>query len=775
MKRFLKKLLAIIIVLLLVVIVLLGAVWFGGPWILSFSVAEYEGDIDVPHISHPVEMTFDAKGIPQTWTETNSDLLFSIGWLHASERLFQMELIRRMAAGELSEVFGDIAYELDLFQRKIGFKRIAEQGMESLDSETRHFLEQYCRGINTWIEHKTILPPEFVLLRITPRAWTPLDCLTIMVYQTWFSHAGRDQNPEYHELIKKFGDTLEEQLREPLRWSPATIQEKALSSVFEHDRFPFRMAEASNSWAVSPHKSTTGAALHANDPHLSVSQIPGFWYIMGLHSAEGLAFLGVTTPGLPFGAMGHNGSIAYSFTVAGVDIFDYYIYQRHPDDQTQILTEKGYQQLRGIEEEIRVKGEDTPRKATVYMTERGVIVEETETELVALQWVGFDFNAGNIMNSAIALLKAQNFSEFRESVTGLGALDANWIYSDVLGNIGYQLGPPIPQRGYTDTFRHQSGADASTAWQGYYALPDTPYAYNPKEGWIATCNNRIVPEDWPYELPGFYLNSRITRVKALLSQQERYSPQDFATMQMDIVSGTALQWKDLLARGAEQLGHHDLAEEITKWDGQMALDSEVAALFMYWWEYLPKALFEDDLGKEWRKGSMYLREIVLSQQIRDLIDDERTSDRAETMVDIAAMALKDVLPVVKGKTVKDIRIFNMRHPLSSMEILNTWLHLNRGPVSLAGDCGSLNSYCARYDEATKMFYTEIGPSMRYVLDWSDIDAFTIHSNLGQSGNPFSPHYDDFLDVWRKGDPWIVPFTRDRVYADKASLLTLKPK
>ncbi len=767
MKRFLLK-------FLFIIIVLLGVVWFGGRWILSFSVAEYEGEIHVPHIAHPVEITFDAKGIPQIWARTNSELFFSIGWLHASERLFQMELIRRMAAGELSEVFGDIAYKVDLFQRKIGCKRIAEQGMNTLDPETYHFLEQYCRGINAWIEHKTILPPEFVLLRITPRPWTPLDCLTIMVYQTWFSHEGLELNPEYHALIKKFGETLEKHLTEPIHWSPSTIHEKILSAVFEHNRFPFRMVEASNSWAVSPRKSTTGAALHASDPHLPIDQIPCFWYIMGMHSEEGISFLGVTTPGLPFGTMGHNGSIAYSFTVAGVDIIDYYDYQRHPDDHTQILTENGYQQLTRIEEEIRVKGEDRPRKVTVYMTERGVIVEETPSEVVALQWAGFDFNAGNIVNSAIALIEAQNFSEFREAVTSLGALDVNWIYSDAQGNIGYQLGSPIPQRRHSNTYRHQSGADASTAWQGYYPLPDTPYVYNPKEGWIATCNNRIVPDDWPYELPGFYVTSRIIRARALLSQQETYSPQDFATIQMDTISGTALQWKEILARGAEQLGHHHLAEEITKWDGQMALDSEVAAVFMYWWEYLPKALFEDDLGKEWSKGR-HLGEIVLSHQIQNIIDDQRTSDRIETIVDIAAIALENVLPIVKEKKLNDIRLFKMRHPLSAMPILDTWLHLNRGPVRLPSGCGALNANCARYDEAAEMFYTTLGPSMRYILDWSDIDAFTIHTNLGQSGNPFSPHYDDFLDVWRKGDRWIVPFTRDQVYARKASLLTLKPQ
>lgn len=766
MKRFL-------LILVVIIIGLLSLIWFGGRWILSFSVAEYEGEVHVPYITHPVEITFDAKGIPQIWAETDTDLFFSIGWLHASERLFQMELIRRMAAGDLSEVFGDIAYEVDLFQRKIGFKRTAEEGLNTLDPETQILLEQYCRGINTWIEHKTILPPEFVLLQTKPRPWTPLDCLTIMMYQTWFTCEDSDRDSQYNELFEKFGETLEKHLTESLNWSLPTIQKRVLTSLFKDNRFPLRMSKASNSWVVSPHKSTTVAALHASDPHLAINQVPGFWYIVGMHSKEGHNFLGVTTPGLPFGAMGHNDSIAYAFTIAGVDIIDYYQYQRHPDDPKQILTESGYQELTLLQEDIHVKGEQQPRKAKIYMADRGVIVEETETHVVALKWAGFDFDPGAIMVSALKLIKAQNFFEFREAVTHLGALNVNWTYSDASGNIGYQLGVPIPQRSYSNTYRRLSGTDSSMTWQGYYPLSETPYTYNPEAGWVATCNNRIVPKDWPYKLPGFYYPYRIARVNALLSQQKTYSPQDLVAMQMDLISGIALQWKNVLAAGAEQLGNQTLAKEIQQWDGRMSLDSHLAALFVYWWEFLPKFTFEDDLGEDWRKG-ISIRDIVLTYQVQDIVDDRWTPGRIETLAELSAMTLKKVLPMVKEKTLGDISAFRVKHPFSEVKILDFWLRLNRGPFLLPGDKGTINVNWTGYDENTGKFYTIEGPSMRYILDWSDIDSFTIHTNLGQSGNPFSPHYDDFLDVWRKGERWVVPFTKDGVYAQKTSLLQLKP-
>jgi penicillin amidase len=779
MGRFLKVLLIIIVV----IGVLGSGIWFGGRWILSLSVAEYEGEIEVPGIQYPVEITFDAKGIPQIWAETDRDLMFSIGWLHASERLFQMELVRRMAEGELSEVFGELAYEIDLFQRKIGIKRIAQQGLETIDPRTRAFLEQYCRGINAWIAHKTILPPEFVFLRLTPTPWKPIDCLSIMVYQTWFTTEADNQSSEYRKLIEKFGGTLAQYLQEPVPWSSstipsATIHGSVLESVFEQDRFPLRMTTASNSWVVAPYKSTTGAALHASDPHLRTNQIPNFWYIMGMHSKEGIDFLGVTTPGLPFGVMGHNGSIAYAFTVALVDIIDYYRYRRHPDDPMQIMTENGYQKLSVIQEEIHVKGEKQPRTEEIYMTDRGVIVEETKTDVVALRWAGFDFNAGKIMQSAFTLMKAQNFWEFRAAVTNLGALDVNWTYSDARGNIGYQLGVPIPQRSYSNTHYLLAGEDPLTAWHGYYPLSETPSVYNPKEGWIATCNNRIVPEDWPYELPGYYYPYRFIRASTLLSQKNLYSPEDMGRMQMDIISGAALQWKNLLINGAEQLGYHDLAQEIREWDGRISLDSELAVLFIYWRELLPKFIFEDDLGKEWCQGPLMrelIVDIVLTHQIQDIIDDQRTPNRVETIVDIAALTLERVLPMARGKKMRDINFFEIHHPLSKIKILDYWLHLNRGPFHLPGDSSALNSSWLRYDEERDRFHPIGGASMRYVLNWSDLDTFTIHTNLGQSGNPFSPHYDDFLDIWRKGERWVVPFTKEKVYARKTSLLTLKPQ
>jgi penicillin amidase len=295
------------------------------------------------------------------------------------------------------------------------------------------------------------------------------------------------------------------------------------------------MARASNSWAVVPQKSLSGAVLHASDPHLQIHQIPGFWYLVGLHSDEGTNVLGVTAAGLPTVVMGHNDSIAYAFTVASIDVIDYYREQRHPQDSLKVLTEDGYRDMDIFEEEIFVEGESGPRNVTLYSTAHGPVVRTDSLSVLSLKWAGFDFDACDLVRSAMKLHRAANFQQFREAVTGFGALDVNWTYSDINGNIGYQLGTPVPRRNFSDTFFQIAAEDSSKRWKGYYNLKDTPFALNPPQGWLATCNNRIVSDRWPYPLPGFYDPYRINRAAALLSEKEVFSSTDFEEMQLDLL------------------------------------------------------------------------------------------------------------------------------------------------------------------------------------------------------------------------------------------------
>ena len=768
MKRILKyTLLAIVAFTLLT--------WFGGRWVLSFSAADYEGEFDVSGIAAPVEISFDAMGIPQVWADTDADMFYALGWLHASERLFQMELVRRVAGGELSEIFGAPAFEFDRRQRQIGFARLARQNREISNAEVRTLMQKYCDGINAWVDQKTILPPEFVILNFSPRKWQVEDCLITSIYQTWYSHELMDNDPEYRQLSDALGDTVVQILKAYKPWSPPTVHNSFLERLFGKDAFPMRMSSASNSWVVSPDKTTTGAAIHCSDPHLAVNQAPGFWYTVGLHSKkDGSNVLGVTAPGIPTVAMGHNGVTAFSFTVASVDVIDYYRFERHPEEPNRIKTADGYQALQVVQENISVKDEEAPREVSILLSPRGPVIEEDSLSVIALKWAGFDMDINRLLEAGLGLHNVQNFADFRRCVTGFGALDVNWVYSDIQGNIGYQLGTMIPKRDYHDTYKLLSGADTETDWRGYYELAQTPYAFNPTEGWLASCNNQIVSDQWPYDLPGFYDPYRIVRASELLTEKGKFSPAQLENMQFDLISIRAQRWKSLMADGAAVLNKTALVQEFNDWSGEMSVDNQTAALFMLWWQALAKPLFQDNLSDDWAAGRQ-IQEEIMSAGYRSVIDDLHTADAAEQLSDISAAALKAVLDTHGRAAYGDISFLKIAHPLSQVEILDTWLSLNRGPLPIGGDAGTLNANWNYWSETDRRFYASVGPSMRFILDWSDVDGFRIITNLGQSGNPFSPHYDDFLNVMQSGEQWNVPFSREKVFAKRKSMVTLMPQ
>ena len=721
--------------IVLVLIALLATVWFGGRCWLARSVAQYDGTV-ATGVSAPVEITFDAKGVPQVWAKTDGDAFFAVGWLHASERLFQMELVRRLSRGELSEVFGDIAFDTDAAQRRAGFARRAKADIANLNPRTRVALERYVDGINAWIAQANVLPPEFVILRIKPRQWDLVDCLAISGYQTWFSHELMDQDRKYQTIIEKIGMPASALANAGHPWSPPTVPD-------------LRIAAASNSWVVSPSRSASKAALHASDPHLAIDQVPGLWYLAGVHSEEGLNVAGVTYGGAPFVVMGHNDAIAFSFTVASVDVIDYY------DDAARETIAR---------EEIRIKGEKNPRVVEVKCGARGVMIDDK----TSMHWAGFDFSSADLVDSAHRLQRAQTFDDFRRAVTGFGALDANWIYSDRAGNIGYQLGAPVPIRDH-DTYVRQKASDPNAAWRGYRALEEMPHALNPSQGFLASCNNQIVSPQWPYRIPGFYDPYRITRATALLPSKR--TRDDMHAMQLDLTSGLALRWKALAAEAATAAKLHDEAKLLGEWDARMSADSRAATLFAAWWRLLPRAIFEDELGNEWNTGRVLLDEALTTRS--PVIDDRRTKG-IETIHDVAARAMRDAVKVAGGRTWGEASTLTVEHPLSRVKLLERWLRLNRGPHPAPGDPGTLHANFYAFDENRKSFSSRIGPSMRFVLDWSDVDGFTLNGALGQSGNPFSPHYDDFLELMREGEAWNVPFTKAKVYAKKASLLTLTP-
>lgn len=759
MRGTLKTRLRRTLVFLLVGLLLAAlALWFGGRAWLANTVIPYSGRVELPTLTAPVEVLFDERGIPRIYAETDGDALAALGWLHAGERAFQMELVRRMARGELSALFGPGTLELDRYHRRLGFARQAARDLPALDGHTRDLLKRYLEGINQRLAAYRYPAPEFLFLGHSPRRWTLEDVAAVAQYQTWYpSNLASRQSEAYRTLVNRFGREVGELLNNTPRWVPPSAPRELPDG---------RITRGSNTWALAPARTTTGAALHAADPHLDINLAPGQWYAAGLHSQEQLDAVGVTAPGLPLIAMGHNRVGAWAFTVAPVDLFEYYREQRHPDDPRRVASPAGWSQIRQRTETIEIAGAEAAT-IDIQRTPRGVIVHDDEKNPVSLHWAGFDFPAGNVLENGLAVMSAGDFASFRRRVTGLGALAANWVWSDSHGNIGYQLGAPVPRRRHASRFVTLDAADPGAGWDGYYPVDEIPAAVNPAGGWLASSNNPPggAGPDGEVDIPGFYAFHRINRTRAWLEGDHRLSPPDMTAMQMDRISGLARRWKPRMAAAADALDEPRLAETLRNWDGDMSRDSETAALFRHWWYYLTRSLFETVVGNPPR-DLRYLRDQILTRI-------PETGALADVDVaDGARRALQQALDH-DAAGLGEIQSLTIRHPLAGNPVLNGWLDLTRGPFAVGGDAGSLNvSYSHRGEDGT--FQVRAGASMRFVMDWSDPDAFTLNLTLGQSGHPLSRHFDDFLPAYFAGEPWVVPFGRPAVEARASSRLELHP-
>ena len=763
--RILRRALTFAVVI--AALIVLGAL--AGRWYLAWSVAQESGTVTAAGLGAPVQITFDAKGVPQVWAATSDDAIYALGWLHASERLFQMELIRRVAEGRVADLFGVRAVPLDTVARRMGFARRGHRDVQDLDPATRRMLEHYVAGINTWVAATRVLPPEFVLLQVHPAPWTLDDVAAVAIYQTWFANALMDKNTEFRDLLGRLGPGAAKLVGAYDTWSPATVPERPVAAGAGR----YGMALASNSWVIAPGRSASGAALHASDPHLQVDQAPGLWYIAGLHTRDGLDVVGITAPGLPFVAMGHNATIAWAFTVAPVDIMDEFREHFAPGDPLRVRTPTGWAPVRVTPESIAVKGESTPRVLQVMETPRGIVNERHGDSGISVHWAGFDFSAASLLAHGDSLMRAADFGAFRRAVTGFAALSVNWTYSDIHGHIGYQLGTPVPVRDTTDPFLLRDAADPHSGWRGYRRLSETPYAYDPPSGWLATCNNQAVPADWPYALPGFYDDYRIVRASRLLSAKDRWTTTHVARMQLDVVSSGALRFRALMADGADRGGRHRLATQVRAWTGESTARDTLAGLYAYWRRDLTRALFEDELGPRWPEGDP-LVDGVISGQVASIIDDHRTPV-LEDAAAISARALDQAIIEARDRPLGQVQTLTIRHPLAASRLLDLWLHLTRGPFPIGGDPATLDASYRAYDPATGAFRVIVGPSMRFVLDWAHPDDFSITIPLGESGDPLSPHFDDFFAIHSAGGSWTVPISRDNVEARSVTHLTLRPQ
>ncbi len=787
MSRKAKKITLLIVGSLLFTLALIALY---GNLILNRSLPRVQGNVNLKGLRQQVTVYRDSMGVPQIVARNDHDAYFALGYLHAGDRLFQIDLTRRVAEGRLSELFGQLTLNMDRHQRLIGHYRLAEKFISALSPQDRNRLQAYVDGLNTYVATCQTLPFEYHLLNTKFEPYTIKDLMSVLSFQTWFSNALLSSDEWLAKVFDRFGADTAATLALPYpTWAPLTVPQEPAPSAgftsllyntyFANGELPFRMAHSSNSWVIAPERSKSHHAMLASDPHLETQRLPQFWYFVGLHIKNPqVNVLGITTPGLPFVVMGHNGKAAWAFTVGGIDVNEVYLEKENPNDSTEYLTSHGWQKFKILTEPIKIKGRKQPELFRMKFTDNGPVVWASDSlhHLYSLHWAGFDMNLAQTVRAAFHLRRIRQYDDFRRTVTRFGALDANWTYADINGNIGYQLGTPIPVRAKSVFKLPVPGWIDSLKWRGFHPLDQTPHSLNPARGWLATSNNKQDDIHLPYRLFGKFAADRILRITELLKSKSIFSFEDMKRFQTDRTDRFLQHWQPILSALLKERGDLHAAKLIEHWNGDASAKSKPVALVILFKNRLRHLIFDDQLGKIADKLSDEDLLAIYQNGPSFWFDNVKTKHTIETKHQIALTAVDQALKLWDRQSWGELQSFTMAHPMAKVPIIGSVLGLKKGPFAWGGTPGTLNASFYQEDKHRPgHFRSIVGPSWRFVIDFANPDGAQFVIPAGESGNPKSPFFMNFFAWWKSGKRWNVPLSLPAVKKKAKFTLLLTPE
>ena len=785
-------------------LLLLVAATVGG-WLYytaTTALPQLDGSLVVTGLSAPAAVTRDAHGVPSIEAANLEDLFLAQGYVTAQDRLWEMDMTRRFAAGDMAEVLGAEWVKHDREQRILGLEARAEQALQELSPRDRSYLEAYARGVNDFIaQQRDRLPLEFRILRYSPRSWTPVDSLVIeanMVKE--LNHYSAKVSLEREKILAKLGPELTADLYPNSSWRdhppgqdtqkmgmlapvpPGAGEDSAPSLAgMAISQLALRPELGSNDWVVSGAHTASGKPLLSNDPHLG-HQMPALWYEAHLTSGD-FDVAGVTLPGTPTVVLGHNQRIAWGFTNIGPTVEDVFIENFNSSGQYQ--TPQGWQEPQRRHEVIHVKGRQDV-SFDVLVTRHGPIISDLipgEKRMLALQWTLDTPNS--LALPFVDVDAAQSWNEFRQAFSAWVAPGQNVVYADVDGNIGYQGTGRVPIRASGDGSLPVSGSDNSHEWTGYVPFDKLPSVFNPPSGILATANGRITPEKYPYSLsvewgPPY----RTERIYKVLGADKRFTPADMLSLQTDVYSAFD---RFCAERFVYALDHEkgisprtrQARELMRNWDGRMLADSAAAAVEASAREELYRELLEPKLGAapadgnsesglswktyEWFMRPVWLENVLLYEPQRWLPANFKDYNQLLAGAVEAALQRPDVPANLADWQWGELNPVEINHPIfGAIPILRRWAGPGRQPQS--GD-----SY------TVKAVGRHFGPSERTTVDLANLDDSTLNIVTGQSGNLFSPYYMDQWPAWFSGSTFRLPFSAQAVAAARAHQLVLQPE
>lgn len=788
-----------------------GGVYLAG----KATVAPLSGTLSMPQLSARVDIVRDQEAVPHIFGSSLDDLYAALGFAHAQDRLWQMELLRRAAQGRLSEIFGESTLATDILLRTFDVYGHAQRALGSLSPQQRASLEAYARGVNAFLTRPTGIaevrwPPEFLLLHHRPEPWQPADSIGVLKIMalnlsTNFEH--EITRLTYAALGMSPGEI--EDLMPPTDPAPPPLPD--IRRLYPLQPPPTRQAQvrnaaetlvaggASNNWVVSGARTRSGAALLANDPHLRLGA-PSTWYFahLALMRTDGppINAVGATLAGTPLLVLGRGDRIAWGFTNTGADVQDIFIEKVNPSDSREYLTPSGWQPFQSERVEISVKGR-SPHVIERRRTRHGPVLPTTYRNIgamlgpghvAALRWTALDDDDTTIGAGMIdpgLRTVSDYFGRMRAYVVPMQSM----VVADAEGHIGMIAPGRLPMRSPDNGVAGRApvpGWDARYDWTGSVPFNELPRVFDPEAGAIGTANASIAPEGYAHMItldwdPTF----RLQRVKELVLDRAGHDIASMQAAQLDVLAPEATRLKPLMIAAARQAGGADgnALAQLERWDDTMRGEAAEPLIYTAWVRALVQAVWADDLGpafaRFWGPQALALIRLLEGRATgRDWCDDRNTAEH-ETCGTLAARALTVALADLSKRYGSDRTRWTWGHahnaisehrPFGAVPILASFFNVD---VASPGGPHTLNR--GQVDFASEApFANRAAASCRIIYDLADLDASLFMHTTGQSGNPFSPFYRSFAERWANGQYIRIPTARSEIDRMAIGTWTLQP-
>jgi len=810
MKTWIKVLLGSIVSL--VIILLIAGYFFRQ--MLYDALPEYSGNFSAEKINSDVTIYFDSLAIPYIVTKNEESAAFALGFLHARERLFQMDLIRRAGEGRLSQVFGSKTLSFDQMFLTVGIKQTAEKMLEAAHPETKKMLSAYADGVNYFMKRfPKKLPIEFDVLKYQPDEWKPVHSLMIVRLMAWELNMSWWTDIIFTQLVQQLGEEKAKLILPDFPENAPTIIPALITKQPQINTALIDVSRAykeftgftgthigSNNWVVNKEKSQSGKSIIANDPHLAFTA-PGKWYAAVIRAGD-FQVEGVTLPGVPAVVIGKNKNISWVLTNVMADDADFY-FEKLDAAGEKYFCDNEWRPLKIRTEKIKVK-DSSDVSFAIKETHRGPIISpihpfnamypnSIDKQLnISMRWTGNDVS--DEFFAFYSVNKAADWNSFKTAVSNFTVPGQNFVYADVNGNIGYLCAAKLPVRASNSPTFVFDGTTSANDWKGFVPFDEMPMLFNPPQNYIASANNKTV-KTFPYHISNLWEpSSRIERITELLTAKEKHSPEDFQTYQTDFVSPYAKKITKYILNAFDEKKVKDknltkALELFKKWDAKFDAFYQAPAIYAVFLSHFLKNTFEDDLGYNLFNEFLFVPNVpyrvvqkILEENTSTIFDDKKTT-KIETRDDMIRKSLIDALTELETTMGADVDQWQWGklHTLTFKHFFNGENKfvdgiVNIGPFGIGGDGTTLfnteytfNHYGGNVKAFQhKDYENHLGPSMRFIYDFAHPDEFYLTLPTGQSGHPLSKHYQDQTQLWLRGK-------YVKIKTDKASISSLKNK